>query len=125
MAFGLSIFFYVKAQDTLGAAKTSAYYATSPFIGTLISFIIFRESITLMFVVACLIMIAGTVVVVADSLIISHSHEHEHCVYKDNKLISYYTHSHSHNHYHDSQPSPTVTYRHRHNVAESSSRDNV
>ncbi len=34
VAYGLSIFCYVRSQNTLGAAKTSAYYAIAPFIGT-------------------------------------------------------------------------------------------
>ena len=33
VAYGLSIFFYVRVQNTLGAAKTSAYYAAAPFVG--------------------------------------------------------------------------------------------
>ena len=32
VAYGLSIFFYVRVQNTLGAAKTSAYYAAAPYI---------------------------------------------------------------------------------------------
>lgn len=43
VAYGLSIFFYVYAQRILGAARTSAYYAIAPFIGTLLSLVIFRE----------------------------------------------------------------------------------
>lgn len=43
VAYGMSIFFYVYAQRILGAARTSAYYAIAPFIGTLLSLIIFRE----------------------------------------------------------------------------------
>ena len=42
VAYGLSIFFYVHAQRLLGAARTSAYYAVAPFIGTLLSLAIFR-----------------------------------------------------------------------------------
>lgn len=42
-AYGLSIFFYVYAQRILGAARTSAYYAVAPFIGTILSLIIFKE----------------------------------------------------------------------------------
>lgn len=41
VSYGLSIFFYVYAQRLLGAARTSAYYAVSPFIGTLLSLVIF------------------------------------------------------------------------------------
>lgn len=42
VAYGLSIFFYVYAQRTLGAAKTSAYYAVSPFLGAALSLAVFR-----------------------------------------------------------------------------------
>jgi drug/metabolite transporter (DMT)-like permease len=41
VAYGLSIFFYIYAQRNLGAARTSSYYAIAPFIGTLLSLIIF------------------------------------------------------------------------------------
>lgn len=43
IAYGLSIFFYVYAQRLVGAARTSAYYAIAPFIGTFLSLIIFRQ----------------------------------------------------------------------------------
>ena len=43
VAYGLSIFFYVYAQRMLGAARTSVYYAVAPFIGTLLSLMIFRD----------------------------------------------------------------------------------
>ena len=60
VAYGLSIFFYIHAQRTLGAAKTSAYYAVAPFIGVALSLIIFRELPTVSFLVALVIMGAGT-----------------------------------------------------------------
>ena len=44
VAYGLSIFFYVYAQRMLGAARTSVYYAVAPFIGTLLSLMIFRDA---------------------------------------------------------------------------------
>ncbi len=43
VAYGMSIFCYVYAQRMLGAARTGAYYAISPFIGSLLSLAIFRE----------------------------------------------------------------------------------
>lgn len=43
VAYGLSIYFYVYAQRLLGAARTSAYYAFSPFIAAFFSLVIFRE----------------------------------------------------------------------------------
>ena len=60
VAYGLSIYFYVYAQRDLGAAKTSAYYAVAPFIGVLLSVVIFREMPGPLFFAALVIMIAGT-----------------------------------------------------------------
>ena len=67
-SYGLSVFFYVYAQRYLGAARTSAYYALSPFIGSFLSFIILHEQPTLMYGAALIVMIAGTVLVTIDSL---------------------------------------------------------
>lgn len=58
-AYGLSIYFYILAQRTLGAARTSAFYAVSPFIGVGLSFLIFATPLTLSFAVATVLMIAG------------------------------------------------------------------
>lgn len=66
VAYGLSVYFYVYAQRGLGAASTSAYYAISPFIGVLLSLIIFRELPGLFFFIALPIMIVGVVLVSAD-----------------------------------------------------------
>lgn len=68
VAYGLSIFFYIKAQSVLGAAKTSAYYAVAPFVGALLSFVFLREALTLRYVAAFLIMAAGTALVVRDTM---------------------------------------------------------
>ena len=60
VAYGLSIYFYIYAQRDLGAAKTSTYYAISPFIGAALSLIIFREQPSMIFLVALVIMAVGT-----------------------------------------------------------------
>ena len=59
VAYGLSIFFYVYAQRLLGAARTSAYYAVSPFIGTLLSLVIFRELPHFTYYIALALMAVG------------------------------------------------------------------
>ena len=43
VAFGLSIFLYVRAQDSLGAAKTSADCTVAPFVGAFLSFVFLRD----------------------------------------------------------------------------------
>lgn len=68
IAYGLSIFLYVRAQSTLGAARTSAYYAINPFIGALLSFVFMHEPLSGTYIAALLIMIAGTALVVMDTL---------------------------------------------------------
>ena len=68
VAYGLSIFFYVRAQNTLGAAKTSAYYAVAPFIGTLLSCLILWEKPGYMYFIALAVMILGAGLIVWDTL---------------------------------------------------------
>lgn len=59
VAYGLSIFFYVYAQRLLGAARTSAYYAVAPFIGTLLSLVIFRDVPPVTYFIALVLMLIG------------------------------------------------------------------
>ncbi len=59
VAYGFSIFVYVYAQRMLGAARTSAYYAISPFIGVLLSLLIFRELPKYTFFIALAFMLVG------------------------------------------------------------------
>ena len=68
VAYGLSIFLYIKAQNIIGAASTSSFYAVNPFLGSLLSFVILREAITPNYVTALIIMIAGTSLMVRDTL---------------------------------------------------------
>ena len=68
VAYGLSIFTYIRAQKKLGAAKTSAFYAIAPFIGAMLSFVFLRESLTITYLIAFVIMVLGTVFVVSDTL---------------------------------------------------------
>ena len=70
VAYGLSIFFYVYAQRLLGAARTSAYYAIAPFIGTLLSLVIFRELPQYTYFIALGIMVIGAWLCSSDEPII-------------------------------------------------------
>lgn len=102
VAYGLSIFFYIRAQGIIGAAKTSAYYAVAPFIGTLLSFVIFKEKPTPAYFLGLAIMILGTVIVVIDTLAKTHTHTHKHTVTHthDGSTHSHtIEHEHEHNHY--------------------------
>ncbi len=66
VAYGLSIFFYVYAQRMLGAARTGAYYAVAPFIGTTLSLAIFRETPPATFLIALILMAGGAFLAAKD-----------------------------------------------------------
>lgn len=102
MAYGLSILFYVKAQSVLGAAKTSAYYAIAPFAGAFLSFLCLREPLTKNYLLALFIMLAGTVLVVTDTVILHHTHLHTHTIVHTHDGTTHshtITHSHEHTHF--------------------------
>lgn len=68
VAYGLSIFFYIKAQSVLGAAKTSAYYAIAPFVGAFLSFVFLDEILTIHYGMALLLMIIGSGIAAFDTM---------------------------------------------------------
>lgn len=61
VAYGMSIFCYVYAQRYLGAARTGAYYAIAPFIGTLLSLAVFRTIPPITYFAALAFMIVGAI----------------------------------------------------------------
>ena len=67
VAYGLSIYFYIKAQKYLGAAKTSAFYSVAPFLGVVFSMLLLWERPKVQFYVALLIMVIGVVFVIKDT----------------------------------------------------------
>ncbi|NLL76103.1 MAG: EamA family transporter [Clostridiales bacterium] len=127
VSYGLSIFFYIRAQRELGAARTSAYYAFAPFIGVLLSFVIFGQTITVSFSVATVIMIVGAYLAAFEKHEHSHVHqqiEHEH---RHSHNDGHHTHTHnypvkgehSHKHVHEEMVhththTPDLHHTHKH-----------
>lgn len=101
VSYGLSIFFYIRAQNKLGAAKTSAYYAVAPFVGAFLSFVCLHEALSANYFTALVIMVAGSVFVAIDTVIVDHAHLHTHIVTHTHDG-STHTHiiEHSHEHKH-------------------------
>ena len=109
IAYGLGIYFYIFAQRSLGAARTSAYYAFAPFIGMGLSFAIFREPPTVSFVIAFIIMAAGAYLAAFEK----HAHEHRHAQTE-------HEHRHDHNdehHNHKHEPLESGEHSHLHTHA--------
>ena len=92
----------MRAQNVLGAAKTSAYYAAAPFVGAFLSFVFLRERLSWMYLAALAVMIAGSALVVADTLIRNHVHVHQHTFVHTHDGSTHthtVTHTHGHDHY--------------------------
>lgn len=116
VAYGLSIFLYVRAQKDLGAARTSAYYALNPFIGAFLSFLLLGEALTASYMAALMIMIAGTLLVVMDTVVRHHMHQHTH-VFTHTHDGTTHTHTVVHSHDHDHYIF-TDQHSHRHSLKE-------
>jgi uncharacterized membrane protein len=107
---------YVRAQNVLGAAKTSAYYAAAPFVGAFLSFVILRERLSWTYFAALAVMAAGSALVVADTLIRHHEHLHQHVfthTHDGSTHTQTVTHAHVHDHY-----LTDGKHGHRHTAAE-------
>ena len=101
VSYGLSIFVYIRAQRILGAAKTSAYYAVAPFVGSFLSFVVNGEKLAVEYFVGLALMFIGTVFVVYDTMIKNHLHGHMHTIVHTHNGVTH-THviMHTHEHYH-------------------------
>lgn len=116
VAYGLSIFMYVRAQNVLGAAKTSAYYAVNPLIGALLAFVFLSESLSWMYMIALIVMVFGSALVVVDTFIRQHDHEHQH-TFTHSHGGSTHTHTVRHSHVHKHYLTEEK-HRHRHPIEE-------
>lgn len=102
VAYGLSIFLYIIAQRNLGAAKTSAYYAVAPFIGSFLAFVVNGEKLAVEYFIGLALMLVGTVFVVYDTMINHHLHGHTHTIVHTHNGVTHthmITHEHEHNHF--------------------------
>jgi len=101
VAYGLSIFLYVRAQRDLGAARTSAYYAVAPFIGTLLAFLINKDGLSASYFIGLALMVIGTIYVICDTLEREHIHKHNHTIVHTHDGTTHTHHiSHAHSHAH-------------------------
>lgn len=93
--YGLSIVLFVLALRHLGASRTGAYFSTAPFIGSVLSLLLFPDSLSINILVAGLLMGIGVYLHLTEK----HSHEHSH-----GDLIHTHDHypdaDHQHTHYH-------------------------
>jgi len=97
-SYGISIVLFIFAMRSLGAARTSTFFGSAPFIGTVISLLLFKEWPGANFIFSVPIMIVGAVFLLWED----HTHRHKH-----NKF------EHDHRHAHDDEH-----HVHRHGTEE-------
>ncbi|HTQ33739.1 MAG TPA: EamA family transporter [Stellaceae bacterium] len=81
LGYGVSLVLFVFALRGLGAARTSAYFSTAPFIGTILAVAILGEPVTVTLVMAGALMALGVYLHLAEQHEHLHAHEateHEH-----------------------------------------------
>jgi drug/metabolite transporter (DMT)-like permease len=109
VGYGISLTLFVLALRHVGTARTGAYFATAPFVGSGVSIIFLSDSLTIGFFVAATFMGLG----VWFHLTERHEHEHSHEVMDHEHA---HVHDEHHQHSHD-QSDPTGephSHRHRH-----------
>jgi len=106
-SYGLSLVFFVFSLRTLGTARTGAYYSTAPFIGAILSLILWRESVTAIFGVASVAMAVGAWLLITERHY--HFHIHEHLVH-----VHRHVHDEHHQHGHSPDAPPGEPHSHPH-----------
>lgn len=128
VSYGASIVLFVLAMRSMGAARSSAFFATAPFFGVLISFIFFKETLTWQFAVSALLMALGAWLLLAErhahlhsheALVHEHRHRHDdpHHAHSDKETGQGGSHSHPHEHEpltHSHPHKPDLHHRHEH-----------
>ncbi|MEP7291580.1 MAG: DMT family transporter [Chloroflexota bacterium] len=108
LSYGLSIVLFIRAMRGLGAARTSALFGTAPLVGVALSFLLFRETLTLFFIVALPLMIIAAWLLFSEQ----HSHRHVH-----ETMTHDHRHRHDdghHNHDHPGMVARSLTHSHIH-----------
>ncbi|PKL00143.1 MAG: EamA family transporter [Tenericutes bacterium HGW-Tenericutes-1] len=127
VAYGMSLFFYIRAQRDIGATRTATFYAAAPFVGVILSIVILSESITIPFLIALAIMLFGSYLAVSEKHghfhiheILSHDHLHNHndlhhTHTHDDNIIGEHSHNHSHDELEHTHPhTPDTHHKHQH-----------
>ena len=95
LGYGVSLALFIVALRHLGAARTSAYFSTAPFLGTVVAVVALGEPITAQ------LLVAGSFMAMGVWLHLTERHEHEHI----HQPIMH-AHSHVHDEHHRHQHGP-------------------
>jgi drug/metabolite transporter (DMT)-like permease len=110
LGYGISLTLFVRALRYLGAARTSAYFSTAPFLGALLALALFAGTLTTTLLIAGALMAWGIYLHVSES----HSHEHSHPALEHEHS---HTHDEHHQHFHDAGVPAGQPHAHAHRHA--------
>ena len=126
-SYGISIVLFIVAMRHLGAARTSAFFGTAPFIGSIISIILFGEIPSMQFYISLPLMIAGAAMIFGERhnhrhthLFVEHDHRHRHDDlhhghHHEDGFSGAHTHLHVHAQFeHAHAHMPDIHHRHNH-----------
>jgi drug/metabolite transporter (DMT)-like permease len=103
--YGLSLVLFVLALRSLGTARTGAYFSTAPFLGAILSVLLWREPVSVTLLVAGGLMAFGVWLHLTES----HVHEHAH-----DRLSHSHPHTHDAHHQHVHSPEDPSGEPHTH-----------
>ena len=104
--YGSSLQLYLRAQRRVGAARTASIFATAPFVGVGVAFLLGTPHLSLAFPLAALLIAAGVL------LHLSERHDHRH---RHEALQHEHLHRHDDGHHqHVHQPMPQGPHSHLH-----------
>lgn len=112
VAYGVSLWLYVRATRTLGAARTGVLFAVAPFVGAALSIPIAHESPSLRVAAAAVLIAAGVALLLTER----HGHRHAHAPLDHEHL---HTHDEHHQHPHTGTEGPEPhSHPHHHDPLE-------
>lgn len=103
--YGVSLALFVVALRHLGTARTSAYFSTAPFLGTVVAVATLAEPMTAQLVIAGILMALGVWLHLTEH----HKHEHVH-----DPMAHTHPHIHDEHHQHAHNPSDPPGEPHTH-----------
>lgn len=107
LGVGVSLVSFIVSLGSIGTSRTGAIFSTAPFIGSLLSIVFLKESISVPFTVALVLMFGGI------WLHLSEDHQHEH-THTELSHSHDHTHDEHHQHEHSDGDSNDVPHNHRH-----------
>src|SRR5262249_7830732 len=109
LGYGMSLVLFIFSLRNLGTARTGAYFATAPFIGSALAILLYGHAVGWAFWISAICMAVGV------WLHMTEDHEHEHV---HESLVHSHAHSHDAHHQHEHQAgwdgSEPHVHEHRH-----------